>query len=191
MTEISIIEEWPDIELPDPPVPQEISVNVDDTALLLLDIQNNNCNEDRRLRCAQRVEQFYRPFLLKARKKSMTIVYSLTSSAEVKDIREEVKPIKNEPVVKSSVDKFRGTELEEILKSKGIKKVIIIGTSAEGAVLNTATGASLRGFEVIVPIEGVSSSYPYAEQYTIWHLMNSPGTRRNTKITRINWIKIQ
>lgn len=191
MTEISIIEEWLDIALPEPPEPQEITVSVKDTALLLLDLQKNNCNEDRRPHCAQRIKKFYKPFLMKARKKNMAIVYSLTSSSEVKDIREEVKPIENEPVVKSSVDKFRGTKLEEILKSKEIKKVIIIGTSAEGAVLNTATGASLRGFDVIVPIEGVSSSYPYAEQYTIWHLLNSPGTRRRTKITRINWIKIK
>ena len=91
-------------------------------------------------------------------------------------------------VVKSSVDKFYNTELENILRDKGIKTVIIAGTTAEGAVLHTATGASMRGFRVIVPVDGMSAGNLYPEQYTAWHLLNAPGTRRSTTLTRFDMI---
>jgi nicotinamidase-related amidase len=55
--------------------------------------------------------------------------------------------------------------------------VIIAGTTAEGAVLHTATGAAMRGFKVIVPIDGMSAGTLDAEQYTAWYLVNAPGAR--------------
>ena len=66
--------------------------------------------------------------------------------------------------------------------------MIIVGTTAEGAVLHTATGASMRGFQVIVPIDGMSAGTLYAEQYTAWHLVNAPGKRRRTTLTRFDMI---
>ena len=55
------------------------------------------------------------------------------------------------------VDKFLGTDLEKILKDKGIATVIIVGTAAHGAVLYTGSGAAMRGMNVIVPVDGMSS----------------------------------
>jgi nicotinamidase-related amidase len=69
-----------------------------------------------------------------------------------------------EPIVKSSVDKFYKTDLEKILHEKKIKTVNIIGTTAEGAVLHTATAAAMRGFRVVIPIGGMSAGTLYAEQ---------------------------
>ena len=71
-------------------------------------------------------------------------------------------------------DKFLGTDLDKILREKGIKTVIVVGTAAHGAVLTTATAAALRGFSVVVPVDGLSSETPYAEQYTVWNLVNAP-----------------
>ena len=47
----------------------------------------------------------------------------------------------------------------------------------------------MRGFEVIVPVDGMSADTTYAEQYTAWHLANSPGTRRRTTLTQIASIR--
>ena len=52
--------------------------------------------------------------------------------------------------------------------------MIVTGTAAHGAVLNTAAAAALLNFKVIVPVDGMSAD-PYAEQYTAWHLANAPG----------------
>ena len=32
----------------------------------------------------------------------------------------------------------------------------------------------MRGFKVIVPVDGISADLAYAEQYTAWHLANAP-----------------
>ena len=51
--------------------------------------------------------------------------------------------------------------------------MIVTGTAAHGAVLNTAAAAALLGFKVILPVDAMSAD-PYAEQYTAWHLANGP-----------------
>jgi nicotinamidase-related amidase len=69
-------------------------------------------------------------------------------------------------MVKSGPDKFLNTELENILRSKGVKTVAIVGSAAHGAVLYTAGAAAFRGFQVVVPVDGISADATYAEQYT-------------------------
>lgn len=127
--------------------------------------------------------------LTEARNRGMPVIYSLTRNASVADIREEVSPQAGEPIVKSGVDKFHGSQLEEILRAKGVQTVILVGTSAHGAVLHTATGAAMRGFRAIVPVDGMSAGDSYSEQYTSWHLVNGPGTRRQTTLTSIELIR--
>ena len=124
----------------------------------------------------------------RARSKNIPVVYSLTSKATANDIRKEVLPLPKEPIVKSSVDKFYGTELEGILQEAGVGTVVMVGTAAEGAILHTATGAALRGYNVVVPVDGFSSSNVYAEQYTAWHLVNAPGPKKRTTLTRMGII---
>lgn len=183
----TIVQEWSGVEAPPPPELKQVTINPADTALLVLDVQNNNCNSKRRPRCVATVPGI-KALIAKVRAVGMAVVYSLTSKATLADIRKEVAPQKGEPVVKASVDKFFGTALHEILREREIKTVVIVGTSSNGAVLHTATGASLRRFKVIVPVDGMSASKTYAEQYTAWHLANAPGTRKRTTLTRLGMI---
>ena len=78
--------------------------------------------------------------------------------------------------------------MAKILREHSIRTVILLGTSAYGAVPHTATGAALRGCRVIIPVGGMSASDAYAEQYTAWHLADAAGTRQNTTLPRINLI---
>jgi nicotinamidase-related amidase len=94
-----------------------------------------------------------------------------------------------DPVVTSGPDKFMGTDLEKILKEKGIKTVIVTGTAANGAVLYTASGAALRGMQVIVPVDGMSAGNVYAEQYVAWNLANAPRVSAMVTLTRSERIK--
>jgi nicotinamidase-related amidase len=184
----TIVDEWGRVPIPEPPELKPVTVDPATTALLILDIQTGNCNAERRPRCVATVPGLRR-LLDRARRSGMPVVYSLTRSATPEDIREEVAPAPGEPVVASGVDKFFGTELEEILASKGIETVIVTGTSANGAVLHTATGAALRGLHVVLPVDGMSAGEAYAEQYTAWHLANAPGSRRQTTLTRLDLIR--
>ncbi len=187
-SEETIIDEWDRVKVPSAPELIGIQLKFRETALLVLDIQNNNCNQDRRPRCVQKLHHI-QTLLDKARDNNMLIVYSLTSAASKNDIRKEIFPTKDEIIIKASVDKFQNTELEQILIDNGIKTVIIVGTSANGAVLHTATGAATRGLEIIVPVDAISATYPYEEQYSVWHLMNAPATRRKVTLTKTDMVK--
>ncbi|HUT81106.1 MAG TPA: isochorismatase family protein [Candidatus Bathyarchaeia archaeon] len=185
----TILEEWNSIQIPSAPEIINVGVKAENTAFLVLDIQITNCNSERRPRCVDNLPKI-KSFLDKARASNFLIIYSLTSNAIKDEIRTEVKPLDDESIVKSGVDKFLNTTLEAILRSNKIENVIIVGTSAEGAVLNTATAAAQRKYKVIIPIDGLSSTESFAELYTIWHLANSPGTRRNTVLTKFDLIEI-
>ena len=49
-----------------------------------------------------------------------------------------------------------------------------VGTAAHGAVLYTASEAVLRGFNVIVPVDGVSAENTYIEQYVAYNFTSAP-----------------
>jgi hypothetical protein len=184
----TVIDEWSEVQVPPPVELKTVKVNPQETAFLILDIEQLTCNPDRRPRCVQSVCRI-RSFLQKARTKGMPVVYSLTRRGTRETILSEVAARADEPVVQSSVDKFFKTDLDKILQEKRIRTVIIAGTTAEGAVLHTATGAAMRGYRVIVPVDGMSAAELYAEQYTAWHLINAPGSRRNTTLTRFDMIE--
>ena len=179
----------PAVKAPAPVELKAVEVNATDTALLVLDIEERTCNMETRPRCvasAPRIGEF----LARARAAGMPVVHSLTSKGTPDTILPQALPLPGEPIVQSTVDKFFNTELDAILKKLGVSTVIITGTTAEGAVLHTATGASMRGLSVIVPVDGMSAATLYAEQYTAWHLLNAPGTRARTSLTTLDAITI-
>ena len=119
----------------------------------------------------------------------MPVFYSLGGGGTPADILKELTPTADEPVVSAGVDKFAGTDLESMLKKKGIKTVIVAGVAANGAVLYTASGAATRDMKVIVALDGVSADSAYAEQYTAWHLVNAPRIGSSVTLTTIDAIK--
>ncbi len=186
----NIIDEWKSIGAPNAPELKPVTLDTKTTALLVLDIQTNNCNQKRRPRCVASLPKVV-GLLNMARGRGVAVVYSLTSRGTRENIRKEVALQTGEPYVKASVNKFYKTDLEKILRSKNIQTVILVGTSAEGAVMNTATAAAARKFKIVVPVDGMSSSNAYGEQYTTYHLAKGPGVRRRTTLTSINQISFK
>ena len=77
------------------------------------------------------------------------------------------------------------------LKARGIKTVIVCGTSAQGAVIGTGSGSAQRGYKVIVPVDCMSSDDPYMEQYAAWHMFKGGPAivTERTTLTRSDMIK--
>lgn len=176
----TIIDEWNAVKAPQVPELKTITIDPAATALLLLDFNKQTCNEKTRPRCIGSIP-IMASFLAKARAKGVKVIYSLSPGASVADIAKELTPAAGEPVVTSGPDKFLGTDLEKIIREKGVTTVIVTGTAAHGAVLYTASGAALRGIKVLVAVDGVSAENTYAEQYTAWHLITAP--RVSTQVT--------
>jgi len=187
----TIIDEWASVQ---PPKPPELkAVKIDDpksTAFLVLDLVKQTCNNDRRPRCVASVPKV-QSFLSQARSKGLTVIHSYTSSSTPADFLSDVAPNAGEPLVRASADKFVGTDLEKILKDKGIKTVIVVGTAAHGAVVSTGTQAAFRGFRVVVPVDGMSSENTYFEQYVAYHFTQAPGVAQQSTLTKFDMIQFQ
>jgi nicotinamidase-related amidase len=183
----SIIDEWSTVKPPPPPALKPVTIDRKTTALLMLDFNKQTCNAERRPRCIASIPKVAK-FLAAARTAGIPVIYSLGGGGAPADIAKELAPASGEPIVSSGLDKFVGTELESILKQKGIKTVIIVGTAAHGAVLYTATAAATRNLQVVIPLDGISGDIPYVEQYTAWHLVNAPRIETVT-LTTIDDVK--
>jgi len=73
--------------------------------MFILYIEQRKCNSERRLRCVASVSHIKR-FFDRAKAKGVAVVYSLTSRGTPETILPAEAPVGNEPIVKSSVDKF-------------------------------------------------------------------------------------
>lgn len=184
----TIIDEWTSIKAPPAPTLKPVTVDTKTTALLLLDFNGAQdpskgpCNSKTKPRCLASLPRL-QALLQRARDSHTYVVYSVGGSGTAADIATAIAPLAGDPVVKSGPDKFIGTDLAKLLDARGIKTVIVAGTAAEGAVLDTATDAALHGMNIVIPVDGMSSTDPYAEQYVAWHLVNAPGVSTRTTLT--------
>lgn len=88
----------------------------------------------------------------------MMVFYTMVGATPKPEgmVDQTLAPRDGEWVVRGGADKFIGSDLEQRLKDKGIKTVIVTGTSAQGAVVGTSNGAVQRGYKAVVPVDGMS-----------------------------------
>jgi len=117
----NIVEEWAGTKAPVAPTLKPGTVDPKTTALLMLDFMNQNCGK--RPRCLDMIPAMKR-LLDAARAAKATVVYSLIANTTAADVIKDVAPVAGEASVLSGPDKFLKTDLEKILKDKGITTVI-------------------------------------------------------------------
>ncbi len=176
------IEVWSRIAPPPAPALEDVTAPAGRTALLILDMQPQTCNAERRPRCLDTVA-VVAGLAGKARDKGVPVVFSLIRSGRPEDILSDMGRRTDDPVVASSVDKFLGTDMEKFLRDRGVTAVVVTGTAAHGAVLHTATAAAQRGFSVIVPVDGISAEDLYTEAAALWCLATGPASRGKVALT--------
>ena len=185
-----ITAEWANVTPPPAPELKQATVDSKTTALLILDLMKANCGV--RPRCLATVPNV-KKLLDAARANDMMVFYTLVGATPTPEnmVEAALAPRAGEWVAQGGPDKFLGSDLEKRLKDKGIKTVIVTGTSAQGAVVGTGSGSAQRGYKVVVPVDGMSSEDPYTEQYAAWHLYKGgpAGVLANITLTRSDLIK--
>jgi Isochorismatase family len=121
-----IVDEWASIKPPAPTL-KEVTVDPKTTALLMLDFMKQNCGQ--RPRCMATLPAM-KKLLAAARAAKVPVIYSIIANSTPADVLPDVAVSGDEPHVLAGPDKFRGTDLEKILKDKGITTVITVGTAA-------------------------------------------------------------
>ncbi len=185
----TVIDEWAGVKLPPPPALKPVTLVPGETAILAMDFTTQTCTPPRRPRCANQVPQVAK-LLTEARRKGVYIVYSVAlPGSTAADILKEVTPAAGEPVLPPlGPDKFINSDLDGMLKAHGIKTVVAIGTQAHTSVLHTGAAAALRGYKVIVPVDGMSGDDAWPEAYTAWHLANAARIAPQVTLTRMDMI---
>jgi nicotinamidase-related amidase len=125
---------------------------------------------------------------------NMMVVYNLTGAGKIEDMVDpSLAPRAGEHLIKNGrgANKWYNSDLEDALKAKGIRTVIITGTSAQGAVAGTTQGATERGFKAIVPVDGMSAEDAFNELYAVYHLAKGGPVNltNNATVTRSDLIK--
>jgi nicotinamidase-related amidase len=131
-----------------------------------------------------------------ARARNMMVVFNLTGAGKVEDmVDQSLAPRPGEFMVKGlgGADKFVNSNLDSGLKEKGIKTVIVTGTSAQGAVAGTTNGAAQRGYKAVVPVDGLSAEDAFNELYAVWHIYKGGPVNltSNATVTRSDLIKFE
>jgi nicotinamidase-related amidase len=189
----NIVDAWKSVAVPPPPPLQAVAVDRAHTALLVLDMNAASCTDAVKPSCFRSIPAVQR-LLKDARAHDMLVVFSTgpASSGPAPKTPDALTPLAGEQIVRAGADKFVGSDLEKILAARDIRSIIVTGTSAEGAVLYTASAAALRKMKAIVPVDAYSSANPFAELYTAWHLKNAPSTiSSNVTVTKTDMITIE
>jgi len=185
----TLIDEWGSAKLPPPPALKPETLNPAETALLVMDFTTQTCSPERRPRCAASVPKVQK-LVAEARAKGALVIYSVAvAGSTAADILKDLTPAAGELVLPPlGPDKFINSDLDKILKSKGIKTVVALGTQAQTSVLHTGAAAALRGFKVVVPVDGMSSDNVFPELYTAWHLANAARISAQVTLTKLDMI---
>jgi nicotinamidase-related amidase len=185
----TVIDEWATAKFPAPPTLKPATIVPNETALLVMDFTRQTCTNERRPRCSRSVAKVLN-LVTQARGKGAFIVYSVAVPSSVpSDILPELTPAAGEPVLPPlGPDKFIASDLEKTLKDKGIKAVVAMGTQAQTSVLHTAGAAALRGFKVIVPVDGMSADDVFPELYTAWHLATAARISPQVTLTKFDLV---
>src|SRR5689334_9024681 len=166
-----ILDDWDSVKAPPKPELKAVTLEPSTTALLIMDLMKQNCGA--RPRCVATVPNVKRLHDA-ARAAKVLVWYSFVGSNGMATPADQIDPgvaaREGEWVRQNGPDKFLGSNLEEKLKARGIKTVIVCGTSFQGVGIGTGSGSAQRGYKVIIPLDCVSSEDPYMEQYSAWHL---------------------
>ena len=181
-----VIDNWAQVQAPPAPKLEEVTIDPKTTALLMLDFLKQNCGPNPACTAAL---PGVKSLLDQARAKKMFVVYSKFPGPTDADVLPQVARTGKEPIITGFLDKFLKTNLDQLLKKNHIKTVIVVGNASNGAVLFTAQTAFALGYQVVVPVDGVTSRVPYADQSTIYTFAAAPVMGGKVKLTRTTMLK--
>jgi nicotinamidase-related amidase len=183
-----IIDNWAQVQAPAAPKLEDVTVDPKTTALLMLDFLKQNCGPAPA--CVASLTPV-KALLDQARAKKMFVVYTKFPGPADADVLPQVARNAKEPMITAFLDKFLKTNLDELLKKNHIKTVIVVGSAGNGAALFTAASAFFHEYQVIVPVDGISSRAPFADQSAVYTLAAGPVMGGKIKLTRTNMVTIQ
>lgn len=159
------------VQMPAPPAPVAVALKAATTALFVSDVVAPICNTQP-AKCVEGMVPKIAALLARARKAGLLVVYS-TQDANMAKWMPAIAPAARDPLIPSKgQDRFYSTELDNVLKAKGITTVILTGWKVSGSILYTSIGATLRGYTVVVPADTTNAPADYEIPIGIYAMLN-------------------
>ena len=158
------------LNMPALPDPVKVVLQPATTALLVFDMIDRICKSQPN--CTGVMVPALASLLARARKAGVFVLYS-TREPESSNWMPEVAPAPSDPIVTSyAQDRFYNTDLDNTLKAKGITTVILTGWKVSGSVVYTSVGATLRGYNVVVPTDASLAATDYEVAIGQFQILN-------------------
>src|SRR5882724_12490049 len=182
------------LQMPAMPDLARITLNSKTTALMVLDYVEDICATQPK--CKTQMLPAMTPFMERVRKAGLVVAYG-TRAQNMAHWLPQVAPAEGDiKIVNTAQDRFYKTDLDKLLKAKGITTMIMVGWKVSGSVTYTSVGATLRGYTVVVPVDASLDATDYEiaiGQYQILHqnssnAANEPLKNRASTLSRTDLI---
>ena len=158
------------LQMPLPPDPVPVALNPATTALLIFDIVDPICT--RQPNCTGRMVPAIASLLARARQAGVTVAYGTRAPTMAKWLP-DVLPAPGDIKIESQAqDRFYNTDLDKILKAKGITTLLLAGWKVSGSVTYTSVGATLRGYTVVVPVDASLDATDYEIAIGLYQILH-------------------
>jgi nicotinamidase-related amidase len=176
------------VEVPEIPYKDEVELPVDDTAVLVIDMQNDFVKPEGQLvvEAASETVPRIQKVLAAARSQGVRIAYTQDTQVEGDpefdiwpehclkgtwgwQIIDELEPQPHDLICrKNRYDGFYGTWLDHFLNNIWqVKHVVIMGTVSNICVAHTAASAGIRWYHVVMPADGISALNEFDQALTL------------------------
>ena len=176
------------VEVPEIPYKKEVILPARESALIIVDMQNDFVTEGGNLVVPAAIETVPRigGLLEAARKSGAYVVYTQDTQVEGDpeweiwpehcrinswgwNIIDNLKPRENELICpKNRYDGFYGSWLDHFLRNIWkVNNLVIAGTVSNICVLHTAASAGLRWYNISVPADGISALNEFDQALTL------------------------
>ena len=195
----TIIDEWATVKAPSPPELKSVTLDPKTTAILVVDMLKQTCNEQRRPRCVAAIPKIEK-LLAAARANGVAVIYSLFPSPSPATFPNPVigddvpalaerRRARCDSVCRQVHARRQGHWPSKDPEGQGITTLVPVGTTPHNGVLFTSVLAALRGFNVAVPVDGMAGNNAYEDQIAAYTLANSIVYK--VTLTSIDMVKFQ
>lgn len=159
------------LQMPATPEPARVTLDPKTTALIVLDFVEDICAVQPS--CNNQMLPAMVPFLERVRTAGLVVAYGTRERNMAHWIR-EVAPLPGDiRVLNVAQDRFFRTDLDQQLKNKGIKTLIVAGWKISGSVTYTAVAAMAHGYTVVIPVDTTSAGSPHETTIGFYNVLNS------------------
>lgn len=158
------------LQMPDPPAPVAVSLKPATTALFVTDVI-----EHIHAREAARIDAMLpkiAALIARARTAGMPVIFAAREEY-MATWMPPVAPQAGDPLIASKAqDRFFSTNLDDVLKTKGVTTIILTGWKISGSLHYTSVGATLRGYTIVIPVDTTSGPTDYEIAIGTYAILN-------------------